>query len=121
MGKALLEIDFVGEDKLAAGIKDAIGELRYLEAKKKAADLVISVARSRAPVVSGDLRGSLRSDADGKMYSDMPYANPIHWGWASRNIMPNMFLLEAGRQTESEWIQFFEDEVWAAITYISAK
>lgn len=65
------------------------------------ADEVAEEARDRAPVLTGRLRDSVRGrgtkrrayvQAGGR---GIPYAGPIHFGWAARNIEPQPFLYDA--------------------------
>jgi hypothetical protein len=77
---------------------------------KKIADEVIEEARRRAPVSNLPTRGRLRDSLRPAGYAasavvrasgrTVPYANPIHWGWPSRHIKPNPFVLDAA---ESQW------------------
>ena len=99
-----------GSRELKAKTKKAIGELRYLEAERRAAEMVIDQARNNAPVRTGELRDSMHN-VGGNMYIDVVYGNPIHWGWAKRNIKPNPFLLETARRLEPTWLRFFEEEI----------
>lgn len=56
------------------------------------------------------------------VYSELPYANPIHWGWSKRGITENMFILNAARETEvGGWLNFFEDYVEDALDKVVGK
>lgn len=66
------------------------------------ADVVGDRADDLAPVLSGRLRGTRRDKATKTRASVQyggrgipPYAGPIHFGWAKRNIEPQPFLYDA--------------------------
>ncbi len=79
-------------------------------AQKEAARYVLPLARGMAPRgPTGRLSSTLRAGSEpGSVESRLPYAGPIHWGWQERNIEPNMFILEAMRRAEPQWLKFFE-------------
>jgi hypothetical protein len=84
------------------------------KAGKESGELVANEARSLVPVRSGKLRGSIRVGATARSKitisagnnrnskSGVPYANPIHWGWFKRNIMPQPFFVKALGLTREE-------------------
>jgi hypothetical protein len=64
--------------------------------------IVANAARPRAPIgPTGRLAASIRfgrakSSARVRAGSaSVPYAGPVHWGWANRNIRPQPFLTDA--------------------------
>ena len=72
------------------------------QAGAEAGELVANEARSLVPVRSGKLRQTIRvSKALNKVSvsagnnTRVPYANPIHWGWFRRNILPQPFFIKA--------------------------
>lgn len=76
------------------------GELRKVN--KDAATIVADEAKNLVPVRSGRLRASIGARAGQREASvkagteaRVPYAGPIHFGWAARNIRPQPFLYEA--------------------------
>lgn len=91
-----------GLAKLARELK-AIGtgldkELRAVG--KDAAELVADETQSRAPVLTGRLRNSVKAGVAGntafvKTGASLPYAKPIVFGWRRHNISPNPFPYEA--------------------------
>lgn len=79
----------------AAGIQ--LDDLKA--AHKELADYVVSV--QRPPVRTGRLAATVRPGATKTSAivraggAKVPYANPIHWGWANRNIVANKWLTRA--------------------------
>lgn len=79
------------------------------EAAKASAEKVLLESRSLAPVRTGALRNSIRLSVTTKGISikagnngNIPYANPIHWGWFKRHIKPQPFLAKALGYTRQE-------------------
>jgi HK97 gp10 family phage protein len=90
----------------------AKSELKKFHAE--GAKLVETEAASRAPVRSGTLRGSLRSSGTQKNgvvrsgSARVPYAGPIHFGWAARNIRPQPFMYDALDRRRAEVVEVFD-------------
>ena len=68
----------------------------------------------------GDLRRSIKIRAarrrnDGtqaiEIYSSLPYANPIHWGWPKRGIRRDLFLIAALDAEQMQIVNEFKDAV----------
>ena len=82
-----------------------------------AAELVASAARPLAPVRSGVLMDSIRTDrrAAGASVlagrSRIPYAGVIHFGWPGHNIEPQPFLYEALDSRREEVAEQYEKAV----------
>lgn len=80
------------------------------QAGKDSAQIVVNEARALVPVRSGRLRDSIRlgATAKGKITirggnnTTIPYANPIHWGWFKRGILPQPFFSKALGYTREE-------------------
>ena len=92
------------------------------EAGKQAAEILVRKAKPLIPVKTGRLKanaeavGSLYGGSARVLFSKVPYANPIHWGWAVvsyrhkgklrpgtyRGIPPQPFFSEALGYTEEE-------------------
>ena len=99
------------------GYKQAIKALQAIgvpaaeikAAGSEAGELVANQARGLVPVRTGALRNSIRvskalnrvSVSAGNNRS-IPYANPIHWGWFKRNILPQPFFVKALGITRDE-------------------
>lgn len=68
----------------------------------EAGEIVANEARALVPVRSGALRNTIRVSKALNRVSvsagnngKVPYANPIHWGWFKRNILPQPFFTKA--------------------------
>lgn len=99
------------------GLNRFVRQLKQLEpalldelkgANKDLASSVEGTARGLVPTRSGQLSSSLRSSGTARSgivragRARVPYAGPIHFGWASRNIAPNPFLWTALDRRRSE-------------------
>ena len=86
-----------------------------------AAKIVEQDALGRAPVKSGRLRESIRSSGTQKAgvvragFARVPYAGPIHFGWAKRNIRPQPFLYDAKDARRDEVVRSVEQGIDALI------
>lgn len=87
-------------------LKDVMGRIA-----SKATD----VMQPFIPKRSGALRASARGNrAKGKAVVTIgkartPYAAPIQWGWAKRNIKPAGFVEKTDREMEPKVVQMLED------------
>lgn len=104
-----------GIDTLRATMTAAARSLDDLsDAGRNTAGIVGSVASSRAPKRTGRLAGSRREVTDALTTAvtfgseAVPYAPPIHWGWAARGIRPQPFAWDAVNQTEARWVREYE-------------
>jgi hypothetical protein len=88
---------------------------------KQAAEMVASEARTRAPVLSGTLAGSIRARGTqtrgyvvvgGKR---IPYAGPIHFGWPRHSISPQPFIYDALDERKDEVIARYDQLVEALV------
>lgn len=98
------------------GLNEAIRTLKLLgtpgaeiaKAGQESADLIANEARTLVPVKSGKLKGSIRTAKLQRRVvvraggTRVPYANPIHWGWFRRGIMPNPFFSKALKENIDE-------------------
>jgi hypothetical protein len=107
-----------GARELRKALKKAGEDLGDLKALNAAiGNVVVAAARGKAPTRTGALAGSLRSaNIVGGVTvragsAGVPYAGPIHWGWPSRNIKAQPFVVEAAQTTEAEWVAMYEAEV----------
>lgn len=102
-----------------AGLRDAIKALQAVGvpdneiklAGQQSGEAVANEARSLVPVRSGKLRDTIRVNkairkitvsAGNNRATGVPYANPIHWGWFKRNIIPQPFFTKAIGVTRNE-------------------
>jgi len=86
----------------------------FTKINKAAAEIVARRARQNAPRKSGKLAGAIKAGARqtrgfvsaGK--KAVPYAGPIHYGWPTRNIEAQPFLLDAVDDTRDEVVDQYE-------------
>jgi hypothetical protein len=87
------------------------------EANAAAGRTVAAAAELRVPKRTGKLAGSIRAVKQVRRArvqagrASVPYAGPIHWGWATRGISPQPFISVAARATEPEWAAGYRKEV----------
>jgi len=96
-------VEIVGLNRFVRQLKQLEPELldELKGANKDLASAVEAAARGLVPNRSGALSSSLRSSGTARTgvvragKARVPYAGPIHFGWARRNIKPNPFLWNA--------------------------
>ena len=94
---------------------DAVDELKAVN--KEAVDVVLAEALTHVPVKSGRLLETVRASATktrGSVragFKRVPYAGPVHFGWAARGIEPNLFLYDAIDVQRDEVIAVYEDNI----------
>lgn len=114
-----------GAKELKTSLKLAGDDLDDLkDAHQAVGNLIVTASRSKAPVVSGALAGSIRATrtvggvgikAGG---AKVPYANPIHWGWPSRGIKANRFIWDTAKRMEADWVQLYFEELEKVVNKI---
>lgn len=111
-----------GGRELRRALKAVDGGIADLKSvNKAAAEIVERAALPLVPRRSGALAGSIRSagQAAGGIVragrKAVPYAGPIHFGWAARNIKPQPFLYDALDARRSEVVERYESEVSSLI------
>lgn len=91
-------VTVTGADRLIASMKKAARDLSDLRAVNKAvAQSVAPEASMRAPRRSGALAKSVRGTGtkrEARVRSPLVYGNPIHYGWPSRRIVANPFIVD---------------------------
>lgn len=111
-------VEVEGARQLRATLKragDDLGDLAATHAE--IGRLVASVGRTGAPKRTGRLAGSVRASGTKTTATvraggaSIPYAGPIHYGWAAHNISPNPFLTSAAHNTESIWTRIYLNAV----------
>ncbi len=119
-----------GARQLRRTLKDAGDDLNDLkEVNRAAAEIAANRAKTWAPRKSGRLAGTVRSSGtktagivragnNRKTASGVPYANPIHWGWPSRNIKANPFLSYSAQATEPRWLKLYENYIEKTLSKI---
>ena len=112
------EIEVEGARQLKRALRQVEGGTSDLkEIHAKAAKIVEGAALPLVPRRSGRLADTLRSSgiASGGVvragFAKVPYAGPIHFGWAARNISPQPFLYDALDARRGEVIAAYEDNV----------
>ena len=86
-------------------LKDAVdkdsAKSELKAANLKAAKIVEHRSLPDVPVLTGRLKGTIRSAGTQKFgvvrggKASVPYAGPIHWGWPAKRIEPQPFLYDA--------------------------
>jgi hypothetical protein len=90
----------------------------FKQAGFQAATIVVDEAKRLVPYRTGALAESIRAGkvvSGAKVYAGkarVPYAGPIHFGWANRNIAPNPFLYEAADRRVSEVMDAYLAQVY---------
>jgi HK97 gp10 family phage protein len=114
--RSLIEVK--GASQLARTLRKAGADAKDLkDVNRKAADVVVPVAKSEVPARSGRLEGSIRAGATQKAgviragRKAVPYAGPIHWGWPGHHIKSHPFLADAAKTTEPKWVNLYEEEM----------
>jgi len=84
---------------------------------REAAETVATEARGIAPVLSGRLRGSIKSSATKTKgvvragANGIPYAGVIHFGWPAHNINAQPFIFDALASSESKVVGKYERRI----------
>lgn len=117
-----------GARRLRTTLKAAGSDLSDLKAaNRRAAETVLPVARSIAPIKDGDLRATLRPAATARAgivragFKRVPYAGVIHWGWPKKNIKSQPYLTTAAQITEPFWVEAYEQDLREAILKVKGK
>lgn len=81
-----------------------------------AGQIVAEDARTLVPVKTGALKSTIRVAKQQRKIvvragnARVPYANPIHWGWFRRGIMPNPFFSKALKlNIEEIYTRYFDN------------
>lgn len=113
-----MAIHIDGGPRLRSALRKAGADMKQLRnANFRAAKSVATQARFMAPKRSGKLAASIRGTASQKAgvvkagRKSIPYANPIHWGWAKRNIRKNEFVSNAATKSEFMWVRNYEEDI----------
>jgi len=91
---------------------------------KQSGESVLRESLALVPVRTGKLRNSIRLSSTTKGIrivagnAKVPYANPIHWGWFRRNILPQPFFSKALGYTRQE---IYDNYYKAVDTLIKSK
>mgnify|MGYP007116547631 CR=1 FL=1 len=118
-------VSVVGARELRKSLRGAGDDLSDLKkAHADAAAIAAEASAQLAPSRSGKLKQTIRSSGTktagiiraGK--KSVPYANPIHWGWFKRGIMPTLFASKGAQDSEGRWIRVYESAVDDALKKI---
>ena len=108
-------VEVEGADELARTLRRAADDFADLDDVNTAAGRYLSTrAAAVAPRRTGRLAGSLRLEASrstASVSSSVVYANPIHWGWAARNISAQPFLFSTATTHETQLVDFYRREI----------
>lgn len=84
---------------------------------REVSGLVATQARPAAPRRSGALAASLRPGGTATKAivraggAGVPYAGPIHWGWAARSIPANPFIAQVVDTNETQIVEAYTARV----------
>lgn len=120
------QVEVKGAKELRKQLKAAGDDLADLKAThKKIAQIVEFDALQLAPVVTGGLVGSIRASGTQTAAivragrKSVPYAGPIHWGWPTRNITAQPFLIDAQEAKYEDWMSEYTQLVDKALDKIA--
>lgn len=120
-GKPLIEVK--GARRLRSTMRQAGIDMAQMKgAHAAAARIAAAGAKSRAPYETGKLASTVRSSGTTTSgvvragFKRTPYAGPIEWGWPAGSGPKGTFggesFISAGaRETESAWVQVYQNEV----------
>lgn len=118
MGRGGLGLSVEGGATLRRTMRQAGVDLQDLkDAHAAVARIVTGRAAALAPVRTGRLAASVRGSGTKTAAvvragrASVPYAGPIHWGWAKRHIAANPFLWNAIQATREQWIGTYLHEL----------
>ena len=117
MSKPAIRVE--GLNKLTRQLKTLEGDVSSAvkELNAELAEDVAQTARQKVPRRSGALAGSIRSSGQARTgvvragSRGVPYAGPIHFGWAKRNIRPQPFLYNALDDRRDDIIRRWSQEL----------
>jgi hypothetical protein len=117
MARPTVEIE--GLNKLLRALEklDEEAKQSFKDVGGRVGKLVAEQAREEVPVLSGNLRKTIRAVNTGRGAkvragtARVPYAGPIHFGWGSRNIRQNRFLYRAVDKKVDVALDMYLEEV----------
>lgn len=128
MPRAGQAVEVEGARQLRRDLKRAGAELADLRAAHAAVAAYVA-ARSlpAAPHKTGRLAASVRPGAQqgaalvraGR--ASVPYAGPIHWGWAARNIAPQPWLWDTVQAEQDPIVTRYEAAIQALLEKVGGR
>lgn len=120
-----LSVRLDGGRQLRAGLANVEDGVRDLKAAHlEAAQIAAKASAALAPVVSGNLQRTIRAAGTARAgiiragSKRAPYAAPIHWGWARRNIRGSFYLSDGAQSSEGRWIRVYQDHLETLVNKI---
>ena len=113
-----VEVDGLNKLRRAVVKLDDAAKQDFKQAGYMAAMVIVEEAKRLVPYRTGALADSIRAGkvvSGGKVYAGrarVPYAGPIHFGWANRNIRPNPFLYDAADKRVNEVMDAYIAQVY---------
>ena len=115
-----VRIEFVGLKEFTKALraaKDKETPKAIKAANKEGAQIVATEAKVLVPKRTGRLGKSIRPNASVKRgvvaagRASLPYAGPIHFGWAKHNIKPQPFIYDALDKRQGEVFDAYTKQV----------
>lgn len=113
-----MKVRLTGNKEIGAKLKQmkrGTKNEKLRQAIRPGAETVLREARRHAPVLSGELRDSLRiverQSARVDIESPLPQAPVIEFGWPSRGIKPQPFMRPALHENRRDVVDEIEDEL----------
>lgn len=128
-----MEIRIEGERELIKALRGVDRALpkEIAVIHREIAEPIAELAAARAPHLSGRLAGSIRAQGSQRAAriaagrSSIPYAGPIHFGWAAHGIEGQPFIFEAleqgGAQAVDDYDRLLGDFLDRVFTQLGAR
>ena len=104
-------VTVTGAAEVASTMRKAARQLGDMtKAHRAAADIFTTLARARAPRLTGALAAATQAAASKEgagFQNDLPYFGPIHYGWPHRNIVAQPYVDEAVADSEAQWFAVY--------------
>jgi phage gpG-like protein len=123
MSRGGVQVKITGVEQVIAQLEHLARETSEMRgAYGEIAQVMQSEARSRVPVASGRLAGTLRPSATRKAArlsagSGIRYAGVQEYGWRRRNIAPQPYLVPGADAAEDDAVRILDREVSREIRY----
>lgn len=120
-----LHIEITGTDVLVAKLVELVRRTSdQYQAFGEIADVMKTEARSRVPVRSGQLAGSL-ANSHGRRVAEASagggrtqYAAPIEYGWRRRHIEPHSYLVAGADAAEDDAVRILDGDIDKQIRFL---